>query len=70
MKMVKETNKKIYVKDFNSELLTTTIIDKATQLRHSKDELMMMEPYHLKRRLVLQDYKEMKGQKPIIEKSV
>lgn len=57
MKMIKETNKKLYVKDFNSEVLTTTIIDKETQLKSSKEELMMIEPFHLKRRLLLQDYK-------------
>lgn len=58
MKMIKETPKKLYIKDFNSEVLTTTIIDKETQLKSSKEELMMIEPFHLKRRLLLQDYKE------------
>lgn len=58
MKMIKETPKKLYIKDFNSEVLTTTIVDKETQLKSSKEELMMIEPYHLKRRLLLQDYVE------------
>lgn len=58
MKMIKETPKKLYVKDFNREVLTTTIIDKETQLKSSKEELMMIEPFHLKRRLLLQDYVE------------
>lgn len=58
MKMIKETPKKLYIKDFNSEVLTTTIIDKETQLKSSKEELMMIEPFHLKRRLLLQDYVE------------
>lgn len=58
MKMINETPKKLYVKDFNSEVLTTTIIDKETQLKSSKEELMMIEPFHLKRRLLLQDYVE------------